>query len=246
MKENTMPVSPSSITANAAAVRRARRRLATIVVEGLGAVGFRLAEHLVECRIGTLVLRDERPVGLRDRGFRSLDAGRPRAEAAAELLAAKAEETAVVEAPAESSISGADLHVLAFRGRVPAAALHRGLEESPAVLAVLAAESGWRIGPLLLQDSLVCSDCMGVGWLPAEVPAGGAETLGPLEEAAAALAAHQITVLIEGMATAAVHSGGLMTDAATGDVSHVRPRPGRDCTCPYVNGESSEEGLVGL
>lgn len=165
-----MPVAGATSTLDPVVVCRARRRLATVIVEGLGTAGFRLAEHIVDCRIGTLVLRDDNPVGPRDAGFRTFDIGRPRTEAAAELLTSRSEETAVVEAPAESSISGADLHVLAFRRKVPAAVLHRALEESPGVLTLLVAESGWRIGPLLLQDSLVCSDCMGIGRLAAEAP----------------------------------------------------------------------------
>ena len=227
------------------AVSRARRRLATVVVEGLELPGMRLAEHLVGLRVGTLVLRDDRPVSLRDAGFRSFDAGRPRAEAAAEVLSVQAEETSVVEAPAESSICGADLHILAFRQEVPDIALHRGFEESPAVLPVLVTPAGWRVGPLLLEDSLTCSRCVGVGRLAEHGPMGPDAAPGLQEEAAAAVAAQQVAVLIDGAAPAAVEQAGLLADARTGGIAPVRTLPDQRCVCPGA-ASGSLEGSVGL
>lgn len=217
------------------AVRQARRRLASVVVEGLSGPGLRLAEHLVAAGVGTLVLRDDQPVTPQDAGFRSVDAGRNRAEAAAELLSVRAGETAVVEAPTDSTICGADLHILAHRCAAPDAVVQRGLHESPAVLPVLVTDSGWRVGPLLLQDSLLCSACLGIGRLACGTPGDGTSqpdaSAGPLEEAAAAVGAHQVAVLLDGVESAAIESAGLLADAATGGIAQIRPIQGYGCAC---------------
>jgi hypothetical protein len=229
-----------------AAVCRARRRLAIVVVEGLDDVGFRISEHLIRSSIGTLVLRDDHPVTPRDVGFRSVDAGRNRAEAAADLLAGKAEESAVVEAPSDSSIRGADLHVLVGSHRVPDTVLNRSLEESPAVLPVMVAATGWRVGPLLLQDSLVCSHCMGVGRLAEGPSPRGWADAGLRGEAAAAVAAQQVAVLIDGMALSVIAGAGLMADAATGSIKPVRHLPGQECACLEAAADAVGEELNGL
>jgi hypothetical protein len=229
-----------------AAVCRARRRLATVVVEGLDSVGLRISEHLIRIRIGTLVLRDDHQVALRDVGFRSVDAGRNRAEAAADLLAGKAEESAVVEAPLDSSIRGADLHVLVGSQRGLDTVLNRSLEESPAVLPVMVAASGWRVGPLLLQDSLVCSHCMGVGRLAEGLPPRGWADAGLRGEAAAAVAAQQVAVLVDGMVPSVITGAGLMADAATGSIEPVRHLPGQECACLEAAADPAEEDSKGL
>ncbi|RJN31776.1 hypothetical protein [Nesterenkonia natronophila] len=229
-----------------AAVCRARRRLATVVVEGLDPVGFRISEHLITNTIGTLVLRDDHQVTLRDAGFRSVDVGRNRAEAAADLLTGKAEESAVVEAPPDSSIRGADLHVLVGSHRLPDTVLNGSLEESAAVLPVMVTATGWRVGPLLLQESLVCSHCMGVGRLTERRPFRVFADAGLLGEAAAAVAAQQVAVLIDGMVPCAIAGAGLMADAATGSIELLRHLPGQECACLEASEELAGEELNGL
>lgn len=214
-----------------AAVCQARRRLAVVVVEGLCPAGLQIAQHLIRSRIGTLVLRDDQPVTREDTGLRSMDAGRRRAEAAAGLLGGASGETAVIEAPPESSIRGADLHLLVGQRRASDAMLSRRLEESPVLLPVSVTTAGWRIGPLLHQASLVCSHCMGISPFNQQQPPAADADITVLQAAAAAVAAQQVVILINGLTPGVLRGAGLMAEAATGRIKTIQHHPRRECVC---------------
>lgn len=223
-------------------ILRARRRLATVVVDGLGAVGLPLAEQLTELCIGTVILRDDSPVAVQDTGFRSIDRGRLRAEAAAELIGARAQQTAVLEAPGDAAVSGVDLHIVTGCGRLPVRWLKRAAAESPAVLPVVAARAGWRVGPLLLRDSPVCVECVeGTGLLGTDPESGGIPAP-PAVLSAAAVAAQQAQVLVDGMHRCLMEQAALVARADTGWVGPVAVEPQADCRCLTRAGRPSGVG----
>lgn len=212
------------------AVSLARRRLCTVVVDGLDALGLHLAEQLVHLHLGTVILRDDNPVDQWGSGFRVIDRGRPRAEAAAELIGARAQQTAVVEAPDGATVSGADLHIVTGHGSLPAQTLRRAAKESPAVLPVLVSSAGWCVGPLLLHNSPVCVECMDDCGLLTATP-GPTVAGSPLMLAAAAVAAQQAQVLIDGVHRCLMEQAALIGEAGTGMITPTAVRPGLDCAC---------------
>ncbi|GAA1450779.1 hypothetical protein ACFP47_09590 [Nesterenkonia lacusekhoensis] len=98
-----------------------RRRLAAVLVDGLGPVGARTALALAEAGVGTLLLRDGAPVTAQQVGdpYLSIHHGLPRSTAVKDLLdraahSARAEGSppAVVECPGDMRPVGTDVCVL--------------------------------------------------------------------------------------------------------------------------------------
>lgn len=98
-----------------------RRRLAAVLVDGLGPVGARTALALAEAGVGTLLLRDGAPVTAEQVGdpYLSIHHGLPRSTAVKDLLdraahSARAEGSppAVVECPEDMRPVGTDVCVL--------------------------------------------------------------------------------------------------------------------------------------
>lgn len=150
----------------AADVRRARRRLSTVLVEGLEPLGLAVAEQLTTLGLGTLLLRDETPVGSSDvpaeligpgrrrhaARYRETDQGRPRLNAALRMLAPArpdADTTLVLDAPEGAPVLGADLCVLTGTRASSTEYLSSTVNAGLPVLPV-SVSAGWlRIGPLL-------------------------------------------------------------------------------------------------
>lgn len=226
----------------------ARRRVAIIVVDGVGALGLDLAKQLTHLGLGALILRDDAPVSAGDIGFRSVDQGRPRAEAAAELLGATAQQTAVMEAPGDASVAGADLHIVTG-SVVSADLLRRAAAESPAVLPVAASERGWRVGPLLFGDAPLCVDCWQASEISVSEQNPGDAPAPAVVHSAAAVTTHQVQVLIDGAQCCLMEQAALMADAATGRIAPVAVSPQADCGCMTLVGAVTEPGswnTVGL
>ncbi|GFZ85247.1 hypothetical protein [Nesterenkonia alkaliphila] len=224
------------------AVRAARCSLATIAVEGLEGLGIQLAELLIRLNVGTLILRDPRPVSAEIPGFRAIEQGRPRSEAAAERLSSQAEQTVVLEAFEGTAIAGADLHLVTAAGALEADALRRAYQESAAVLPVLVTAQGWRAGPLLLPGAPVCPECLlHTGLLTQTTPQatgsdpGESTPAGPAAAAlvmgAAAAAAQQASALIQGSAPPAIHQAALVCEAGTGLITPQLIQPVPNCAC---------------
>ncbi|WP_150460801.1 hypothetical protein [Nesterenkonia ebinurensis] len=222
-------------------LRIARRRVATVAVEGLDGLGIQLAELLAQLSIGTLILRDSRPVLPVDPEFRTIDLGRPRAEAVTERLSSQAAETAVIEAFEDSALAGADLHLVTGIEELQAEALRRAWRESSAVLPVLASAQGWWAGPLLMPGSPLCPECLvQQGLLSAAAQnQPGAERANPSAPdpdpqvvlGAAAAAALQAAVLIDGHPHCAVQESALVCQAETGLITPQPVQPAQDCAC---------------
>lgn len=225
-------------------VRLARRRLSTVVVDGQQALGLQLAEQLVQLGLGTVILRDDNRVDEQDTGFRTVDCGRTRAEAATELIRPRAQQTALVEAPEGAAVSGADLHIVTGQGSLPVQALHRAAAESPAVLPVVAARAGWQVGPLLLRESPVCVDCLeGCELLRSDSDPDGAAAH-PAMLSAAAVAAQQARVLVDGERRCVMEQVALIADSATGMIAPAAVHPRPDCACLTRVGTSSVSAAV--
>lgn len=208
----------------------ARRKVATVVIDGLGALGLDLAEQLTHLGLGTLILRDDTLVTGHEAGFRGVDQGRPRSEAAAELIGGRAQQTAVVEAPGDASVSGADLHIVTGSD-VSADLLRRAAEESPAVLPLMASHSGWRVGPLLFGDTPLCVECLQESGFSAAGQQSGGYPAPAITRSAAAVAAHQVQVLVDGLQRCLMEQEALMADASTGRIVSVAVTPQEDCSC---------------
>lgn len=232
-------------------LRAARRRVAVVMVEGLGPMGIRIAEQLISFGIGTVLLRDEQPVTTADAGYRRADCGRPRAEAACQLLRPTGQPTAVLEAPEGSSVLGLDLHLVVTTDATQVQRLRSAAQNDSAVLPVELSGEGFCIGPLLRNpdplgpDSLgsgsPCLECLVLHGLhePASPQShhgeGSAEPAelqptGPLEAVAAGIAAHQAHLLVEGESAAAA-SGALFAQASTGRLGHRAVGPHPECRC---------------
>lgn len=208
----------------------ARRRVATVVVDGIGALGLKLAEELTHVGLGLLILRDDAPVAERDRGFRSVDQGRPRAEAAAEFIGGRARQTAVVEAPSEASVSGADLHIVTGRA-LCTDLLRRAVGESPAVLPLAASQAGWQVGPLLFGDAPLCVGCLELSGISVPAQQSGGFVSPALLHSAAAVTAHHVEVLVDGVQRCLIEQAALVADASTGRIAPVTVTPQESCTC---------------
>lgn len=239
-------------------LRAARRRLAVVMVEGLDTTGVRIAEQLISFGIGTVLLRDEQPVTAADADYRRADRGRPRAEAACQMLRPAGASSAVLEAPEGSAVLGLDLH-LVVTADAALSRLRSAEQNDSAVLPVELSREGFCIGPLLRQsgslgsDSLdsdavgsgaLCVDCLILHGLrgseSGESPhvAGSPEQPEPVElppaaplgAVAAGLAAHQAQLLIDGE-SAATTSGALFGEASTGRLGHWAVGPHPECRC---------------
>lgn len=235
-------------------VRIARRQLAAVLIEGLNELGFRLAQQLVGLGIGTVLLRDDRPVTAADTAYRARDAGRSRAESAASMLTVQASGTAVVEVPEGASTVGVDLHLITAGGRFRAAAAEPGA----AVLPVFIDPAGCRIGPLLTigagtsTRAGLCSECLAHNGLT-EDPAGHLSgrltrdpaAAGPLEPdpltlVAAGIGAQQTAVLIDAEQPAASEDAVLVCERSTGRLEQIPRVADPECHCmTYLASDTS-------
>lgn len=230
------------------AVRTSRRRLATVLVEGLGTTGVRIAEQLIELGIGTVLLRDERTITSSDPAYRSADRGRLRADVACRMLRPQDSRSAVLEAPEESALIGLDLHLVVADGEPLWGRLRTAAQSETAVLPVELGESGFCIGPLLAARGGLCHQCLVLHGLTGDPePAGersGASAPATTSAIAAGIAAHQVQVLIGGEGAAAVQSGALVSHAVTGRIDHREVIPHPECRClTYLSADRSREGV---
>ena len=232
----------------AEAVRTARRRLAAVLVEGLGATGLRVAEQLIDVGIGTVLLRDEHEITASDSAYRSADRGRLRADVACRMLRPRDSVSAVLEAPEESAVLGLDLHVVVADYEPAWGRLRAAGRSGSAVLPVELSGAGFCIGPVLAARSGPCPECLVLhGFTEAPAPAeeqGSRSALGPAGTAAAGIAAHQVQVLIDGDSPAAVQTGALVGQTATGRIDHRTVSPHPECRClTYLSSDRSRAGV---
>lgn len=231
------------------AVRTARRRLATVLVEGLGTTGIRIAEQLIELGIGTVLLRDERPITASDPAYRRADRGRPRADVACRMLQRPDSRSAVLEAPEDSALIGLDLRLVVADGEPAWARLRAADQGETAVLPVELSASGFCIGPMLAAGSGLCPQCLVLHGLAEDPEAGderGSRAIAPATTStiAAGIAAHQVQVLIDGDSAAAVQSGALLGRTATGRIDHRSVSPHPECRClTYLRADRSRAGV---
>lgn len=172
-----------------------RRRLAAVLVDGLGPVGARTALALAEAGVGTLLLRDGAPVTAQQVGdpYLSIHHGLPRSTALMDLLD-RAEQSAVaqtpgrrpavVECPADMRPAGADVCVLDLgtdqaRGMGKGAdALADAAQYASLVMPVCssAPQGEATIGPLMSQpaalEGFACAGCWDLSAAPAASSAG--------------------------------------------------------------------------
>lgn len=230
------------------AVPTARRRLATVLVEGLGSTGVRIAEHLIELGIGTVLLRDERAITATDPAYRPADRGRLRADVACRMLRRPDSHSAIMEVPEDSALIGLDLHLVVTDGEPTGARLRTAEQSETAVLPVELTEPGFCIGPILAAGSGLCHQCLVLHGLTEDGEAGGepssrapAPTTSTI---AAGIAAHQVQVLIDGDSAAAVQSGVLLGRTATGRIDHRQVSPHPECRClTYLRAERNRDGV---
>lgn len=233
---------------HAEAVRTARRQLATVLVDGLGAAGIRIAEQLIELGIGTVLLRDERAVTAADGAYRITDRGRTRAESACRRLRPRDASSAVLEAPEGAAFHGLDLHVVVADREPACGRLRTAGQSDSAALPVELSASGFCIGPVLTTGGGVCAECLVLYGLsedraPAAAPAhtGPSGAGGAATAIAAGIAAHQVQVLVDGDSPAAAQSGALIGHAATGRIDHCRVDPHPECRCrTYLSADRHE------
>lgn len=228
-----------------AAVTQVRRRLSTVLVEGLEELGFTLARHLISAGIGTVLLCDESPVTGAENSYRSLDEGRPRAEAALSLLEDPGGTSVLAEAPEGAITSGVDLRVLCVStAALDALGQHpEALRYDCPILPVLHSPGGptgveIRIGPLLNLPSGPCLGCLlrhrQSSTVPSspEPPSPGTDSpVLPVIPAAAALAAWQVLVLIDGRHSADMETSGWLLQAEAGELMQFQTRQHPDCPC---------------
>ncbi|WP_300344225.1 hypothetical protein [Nesterenkonia sp.] len=165
----------------------ARRRLATVLIDGLDPAGLQAAKQLIQWGIGTLMLCDDRPVTASDTDFPRTARGMHRSHAASRLLDPGDGSTVVIEVPAGATASGVDVH-LVLRSRPRPQQLHSQLRAacraSAAVLPVVGDAQAWRLGPLLSHQGGLCPDCLlHHGLLPAPPETSGAAAAAPAPEA---------------------------------------------------------------
>ncbi|MGO1192557.1 MAG: hypothetical protein ACTMHH_01675 [Nesterenkonia sp.] len=243
----------NSCSGHTEAVHRARRRLATVLVEGLGVTGIRIAEQIIGLGVGTVLLRDERTIAEADPFYRRSEWGRLRADAACRMLRRRDSGSAVLEAPEDSSVIGLDLHVIVADDESACGRLRAAAQSDCAVLPVELSAAGFCVGPVLAACGGVCPQCLVLHGLTDEPgsprPQGGPAqsrrpALGPAEAIAVGVAAHQVQVLIDGDTAAAAQTGALLGDAATGRVDHREVRPHPECRC--LTHISADRGRVGV
>ena len=222
----------SSPTQKLAPVPAARRRLAVVLVEGLDPTGIRIAEQLIRLGIGTVLLRDDRPmVGP---SCRSADQGRPRAEVFSRRLRPSDHRSAVLEAPEGSRVLGLDLHLLVICGETDVTRLRSAFYNDSTVLPVERSRTGFCIGPLLGQRAAVCPECLVLYGLTVGSQAPENLRTGPIDDAlepvVAEVAVQQARLLIDGE-PAAVGTGALFGESGTGLLGHRPVGAHPECRC---------------
>lgn len=231
----------SSSHASPETLRTARRRLAAVLVEGLDAVGARVAEHLIDSGIGTVLIRDDQPATTADPYCSAADQGRPRAEVLCRRLRRSPSTSAILEAPAGSTVPGLDLHILVTTGAADVTRLRQAAAGSAAVLPVELSSAGLCIGPMLGGAAAMCPDCLvlhGLTEVQHSQDSHPAATAGSLELIAAGAAIQQTQLLIDGE-PAAASSAALLLDSRTGRLSHRAAAAHPECQCLTVTRESA-------
>jgi hypothetical protein len=224
-----------------------RRALRRVGVSGLGRIGAQLAAHLATAGVGTLLLDDERPVGLTDLGtgsYDQTDVGHRRAGRLRERLSARHPRTAVArtwhdDAPPDVVVVVCDR---VARPDVFALLMSSGIAHLPVVVG----EADVTLGPFVVPGSTACTSCWHlhatddddrwpalVAQLADLVAGPGQETV--LAATAAALAAGQVVAHLDGARPAA--AGAVLEVALPEAIPRVRPvtvHP--DCTCTVPPG----------
>lgn len=236
------------------AVHAARRRLATVLVEGLGVTGIRIAEQLIGLGLGTVLLRDERTITASDLSYLPADRGHLRADAACRMLRRRDSGSAVLEAPENSGFIGLDVHVIVADNESAWGRLRAAGQSDCAVLPVELSGAGFCIGPVLSARGGVCPQCLVLHGLtedldPAEPQSGPwaqsrESVLGAVGTIAAGIAAHQVQVLIDGDTAAAAQTGALLGHSTTGRIDHCEVGPHPECQClTYLSGSRKRGGV---
>jgi len=202
----------------------AGRDHAVVRVCGLDHVGLRIATHLSEAGVGTLLLDDEHPVRRSDVGpYEPIDVGRPRAERARALLRASYPRLRTQAEPGR----GPDLMVAVFAAVADPVRLVPVLREDLEHLPVVIGDVDIAVGPLVRPGRGPCTRCLDLHRTEADpawpavatqmrcaAPAAAARQLGQI---GAVVAAHQALAAIDGREVA--------VEAATLEVGPLSPLP---------------------
>ncbi len=235
---------------------RGRRRLASVLLEGLGPAGARTALHLAAAGVGTLLLRDGGRVTPAEVGdpYRTVHQGMGRTAALQDLLRRTAAGAAVLECPGDMRPAASDLCVLFAPAAEEEPAVIAAAEQSTLVLPVSLGPEETEIGPLLSrpegQSGFACVRChvrhrhvqhRGIQrhriQQRAEPPAGSPPSAAPVTSAdplthqlAAAFIARQLLILLDGIYEPALaeHSMVLHADGGITREAHQR-HP--ECLC---------------
>lgn len=216
------------------AAQAARLRLATVMVEGLSAVGREIVGHLVRLNVGTVLLKDPRPVNGQETDLSSALSGLPLAAAVQVQQRRSTSITHLLDAPGQTAEHGVDLTVMVVEQEDP---VH--LRTSTAILPVLAGPHQLTVGPVLNRPGGPCAQCIDLQGLRSSgtehpAPPDSADSAGlrwsPLWPAAAGIAAQQVHVLLRGGHAAALESA-CVVNAGSGLVHHQKCDPDPECEC---------------
>lgn len=218
--------------------RSAERADALVVIEGLDALGLRLACALVDAGVGTLALHDERPVDAQDIGgglYRGTDVGRTRQECAVGVLRAIDPKARLALDPAPA----ADVVVIVHAGVLDPVTYRELMRRDVTHLPVLVRELDVMVGPLVRPGQGVCLRCMDLHRLDRDsrwpVVATQAALRGAAVETSlgwfgAVLAAHQLLAVVDGRDTV-IEDASLEVNAWDPVPVRRRWRPHPRCGC---------------
>lgn len=206
-----------------AAVVELRDR-AVVAVVGLGQVGVRVARHLAEAGVGTVLLEDDSPVGRQDLGaYHPRDLGRPRrSQAEAELRSA----FPMLRTTADDA-ARPDLVITVTWGVVDPVRLRELMREDVPHLPVVLGDVDLAVGPLVVPGNGPCTRCLDLhrtdadeAWPAVATQLRGRTSPGTAATAAqlgAAIAAHQVVAWLDGRE--------LVIRRSTLEVSGLSPLP---------------------
>lgn len=217
-----------------------RRRLSSVLLDGLGPAGAWTALHLAAAGVGTLLLRDGGEVSAAQVGrpYLTVHHGVSRVSALQDLLGREERPPAVVDCPADMRPAASDICVLLREGMPTPAEVAAASAGSTLVLPVGIGAETAEAGPLLARpedlQGFACAAC----WRPQQErdreapgrdgPKEGPETL--LEQAVAVLIARQLLILLDGVRRPELTGCG-MSLGPDGGVAQHPVRPQSDCEC---------------
>lgn len=233
-------------------VTSARRKLASIRVDGLGLCGSEVATLLADAGAGTLLLADTRPVTAKEigRSYRTVHHGQTRAYALRDALQHRGTSARVLED--QNAKTSVDLSIIIRGGAVHPQYLSEAAQRSRYVLPLVFEDEGWRMGPLFSAGYGVCAECLRLYgqeadplWdaLQGELAARGAAQEDPVTAVVAAGgASHQALTLIDAVHRPGAADNVLFFETRTGlwFKNAVRPHP--DCDCHAQLGEHMPAG----